>query len=619
MSEREAIERLLQDDQVNDGASALGELWRRDPSLRTASFVVSTFQALRDRISMVPYRVAIARSFTVEPLIPLLRAEAFVSGIDLAVHVGDFNAYAQELLDAKSGLYEFAPDVIVLAVQTRDAAPDLWHDHARMTAAARQAAVRRVIDRLRDFIQAHRAHSRAHLVIHTFEVPPRPAAGLLDGQTAGGQAAAIQRINEELKSLSEEYPGVFILDYDALVAAHGRLRWHDHAKWAAAASPIAAEHLIHLAREWMRILHVLTGKVAKVLAVDLDRTLWGGVVGEDGFDGVQVGAEFPGVAYQSLQRTLLDLHARGILLAVCSKNNADEALQVLDTHPGMLVRRSHFSAIRINWEDKSKNLRDIASELNVGTDAIAFADDDPVERELVRQQLPEAIVISLPNDPMEYAATLAGHAAFERLALSDEDRARSALYAAQQQRAALERAASTREDVYWSLHQEVHVGPVTAATVRRVSQLTQKTNQFNLTTRRYSEQEIADMARRPACQVLTARVLDRYGDNGLVGVAITADTGTVCRIDTFLLSCRVIARTIETAFLANVVSCARQRHLHEVQGWFRPSGRNAPAADFYQRHNFERIDADGEHVLWRLELSRGDVPCPPWIRLICVE
>ena len=619
VSERDAIDGLLKAGRVGAAVSALGDLWRRDPSLRTAAVVVSAFEAMRERLSLMPYRVAIARSFSVEPVIPLLRAEAFACGLDLAVHIGDFNAYAQELLDGESRLYAFAPDVIFLAVQTQDAAPDLWHDYLRMTPEARDAAMRRVVTAMADVIRAHRAHSSAHLVVHTLELPQQPAAGLLDAQSPGGQGATIHAINEQFRGLAQVHAGVYILPYDGLVARHGGLRWHDRGKWAAAAVPIAAEHLVHLAREWMRVLHPLTGKVAKVLAVDLDRTLWGGVVGEDGFEGVQIGPTYPGAAYQSFQRVLLDLRERGILLAVCSKNNPDDALRVLDQHQGMLVRREHFSAIRINWDDKANNLMAIAAELHVGTDALAFVDDDPVECELVRRQLPEATVIALPDDPNAYAATLADQPVFERLVLVAEDRARSVYYETERQRARLEESASTREDVYWALQQEVHVAPVTSATIARVAQLTQKTNQFNLTTRRYSEQEIAELASRPECRVVAARALDRYGDHGLIAVAITRDLGPLCHVEAFLLSCRVIARTIETAVLSHVVASARSRGLAAVQGWFRRTRKNAPAADFYQRHGFAAIEENGDDCLWRLELSRGDVLCPPWIRLIAAN
>jgi HAD superfamily phosphatase (TIGR01681 family) len=214
-------------------------------------------------------------------------------------------------------------------------------------------------------------------------LPALPSHGIFDAQSEVGQATAIREINEKLRQIARGHNGVYILDYDSLVARHGRVRWHDERKWLMARLPVSAENLVHLAKEWMRFIHPLSGKICKALVTDLDNTLWGGVVGEDGPDGIQLGPEYPGAAYQSLQRVLLDLYRRGIILAVCSKNNTSDAMEVLEEHPGMILRPRHFAALRINWNDKAENLREIAAELNIGIDSLAFLDDNPVERERV--------------------------------------------------------------------------------------------------------------------------------------------------------------------------------------------------------------------------------------------
>ncbi len=229
-----------------------------------------------------------------------------------------------------------------------------------------------------------------------------------------------------------------------------------------------------MAREWMRFIVPLSGRTAKVLVVDLDNTLWGGVIGEDGMAGIKVGAEYPGAAFQSLHRALLDLSRKGILLAVCSKNNLDDAMEALEKHPGMLVRAKHFAAMRINWTDKAQNLREIAAELNVGIDSLAFVDDNPFEREQVRAALPEVTVIDLPKNPLEYAAAVRNCAAFERLALSAEDQQRTGMYAAQKQRAGAEQSFQSKEDFFRFLEQEAELEPVSDLTLARVAQLTQK-------------------------------------------------------------------------------------------------------------------------------------------------
>jgi FkbH-like protein len=329
--------------------------------------------------------------------------------------------------------------------------------------------------------------------------------------------------------------------------------------------------------------------------------------------GIRLGADYPGAAFQELQRALLDLSRRGILLAVCSKNNPADAMEALSTHSGMILQPRDFAAMRINWNDKAQNLREIASELNIGMDAIAFLDDNPVERQQVREQAPEAIVIRLPEDPMEYAQTVRDCPWFERLTLSEEDRQRGDFYAAQRERVELEQTVTSREDFYRSLEQVAEIAPVNPQTLARVAQLTQKTNQFNLTTRRYSDQQIAEMASCPGCRVWTLRVKDRYADNGLVGVAILRTEAEICEIDSFLMSCRVIGRTVETALLAHLAADARQQGASLLQGWFLPTKKNAPAQEFYRDHGFEMADRTEEGVLWKLDLHEKEIRTPEWI------
>jgi FkbH-like protein len=551
----------------------------------------------------------------VEPVVPLVRAAAFVNGIDLNVHVGQFNAYVQEILNKDSSLYSFAPDIVIFAVQTRDLAPELWSRYPELTALDIQKVVDRALTDLDHWIKAFRSHSNAYLIVHTLEAPLFPSQGILDSQSSSSQVAAIQKINDEIRHIATRYTGVYLLDYDAMIARHGRARWYDERKWLTVRMPIAADHLKDLADEWLRFIHPLVGKTCKALVTDLDNTLWGGVIGEDGVEGIRLGVEYPGAAFQAVQRALLDLHQRGILLAVCSKNNIADAMEVLEKHPGMLLRPEHFAAWRINWNDKAVNLREIATELNIGVDSLAFLDDNPVERERIRSDLPEVTVLDLPDDPMEFARVLRRSPVFERLALSEEDRERGRYYAGQRQRLELERSASSLEDFFRSLRQEIKISSVTPATLLRVAQLTQKTNQFNLTTRRYSEQQIAELAKNPAWKVYAIRVKDRLGDNGLTGVVITHDAQDLAEIDTFLLSCRVVGRTVETAILSFLIDQARRRGRTHLQGWFSPTKKNDLAKEFYAQHNFHAVEQNGRGELWSLDLDKNEIACPEWIQL----
>jgi FkbH-like protein len=279
----------------------------------------------------------------------------------------------------------------------------------------------------------------------------------------------------------------------------------------------------------------------------------------------------------------------------------------------MLLRPQHIAARRVNWQDKAQNLREIAAELNLGLDALAFLDDNPVERQSIRTQLPEVTVIELPTDPLQYEQAIRSCAVFERLSLSAEDHERGRYYAEERLRGELQQGTANLEDFYWSLRMEAVIAPVTESTMGRVAQLTQKTNQFSMTTRRYSEQEIATMAADPRYAIHTLQVRDRFGDNGLVGVAIMRQDGIVCEIDTLVLSCRVIGRTVETALLATLAEAAMARAASVLAGWFLPTKKNAPASEVYQSHGFSCSATRDGASRWELDLTTQRITPPAWI------
>jgi FkbH-like protein len=613
---RSELEEGLEAGNALHAEAVLREVWAAAPSHANAAFVVHRFERIREALPLRRCKVSVLRSFTVEPLIPLLRATGFVNRLDLDVRVGGFNTYVQEILDPESELYGFAPEVVILAVQTRDVVPQLWHEFADLDDEAIDAAVVETGKLYERLVDSFRLEG-ASLVLHTLEVPPIPSRGfLLDAQSERGQVEAIRQVNRKLGELARSAPNVALVDYDGLVARRGREAWFDRRKWLTSRMPIAATEQIHLAEEWVRSLHALTGMVCKVVAVDLDNTLWGGIVGEDGLDGLSLDDEYPGAAYRELQRALLDLHRRGIMLAICSKNNHDEAAEVLERHPGMLLRREHFAATRINWSDKVTNLVAIAGELNIGVDAVAFLDDNPVERELVRRLLPEVTVVELPLDPMDFADAVRSSPVFERTTLTNEDRSRGRYYAEERQRRELEQGVDSVEEFLRSLNIQVEIARLSRASLARAAQLTQKTNQFNLTTRRYTEQELSDLAASPSARVYTLRAADRFGDSGVVGVAILRFDPEACEIDSFLMSCRVIGRTIETAFLSRLVEEARSVGAPKIVGRFIPTAKNTPASDFYPSHRFSMGPSRDGSSEWELDLGKSTVEPPSWIEVV---
>jgi FkbH-like protein len=614
---RSRIDALIDEGRCLEAKAALAAYWQRDSNPAVAAFVNGRADRIRGRVPLVPCRIHVLRSFTVESAVPLLRAQAFAGGIDAVVSVGEFNTYAQDILDPASSLYATEADVVVLAVQARDLCPALVSRFADLEPEEVRSAIEQVVASYERWFGAFRSRSSAHLIVHLLEIP-EPSHGILDAQIEPSQRGAITTINERLRAACRAHRAIYALDINATIARRGRDHWQDERMWTTVRMPIAGRELIHLARDWARFLHPITGRVAKCLVCDLDNTLWGGVIGEDGMTGIRLGTEHPGAAFQALQRVILDLAQRGVILAIASKNNIDDALEVLRTHPGMLLKPEHFAALRINWRDKATNLREIAAELNIGVDSLAFIDDNPVERTWVSEQLPEVTVIDLPTDPYGYARALREAMVFERLTLTAEDRERGRQYAEQRVRAELQAQAGSIEEFYESLAQEVDIAHVTPMTLARVAQLTNKTNQFNLTTRRYSEQQVQEMADSPDWRVYSIRVRDRFGDNGLVGVAIAhyvrEPDRVVCELDSFLLSCRVIGRTVETSFLATIIEEARQHDATLLRAWFLPTKKNAPAKDFLATQGFMKIaDADGTQT-WEFDLTTGTIEFPRWMR-----
>ncbi|MGH9853454.1 MAG: HAD-IIIC family phosphatase, partial [Blastocatellia bacterium] len=335
---RQQIEERLARQNYRQAYAYLTELWQARSTPAMASYVLNQVAVLRNHLPLVPCRLAILRSFTVEPLAPMLQASAFAAGIDLTAQVGDFNTYAQEILDPDSRLYQFAPDVAILCIQTRDIAPDLWDSFTSLSENKINAAVSRVADTFDELVAQFRRNSQAHLVLHNLELPPTPSQGALDSQITTSQVAAIEQVNQRLRQTVSKHRGVYLLDYDGVVARYGRSRWTDERKWLTMRTPIAANAMVELVNEWLCFLHPITGRVCKALVVDLDNTLWGGVIGEDSIEGIKLGNEYPGAAYLSLQKAILDLYHRGIILAVCSKNNYADVMAVIENHPGMLLR-----------------------------------------------------------------------------------------------------------------------------------------------------------------------------------------------------------------------------------------------------------------------------------------
>lgn len=616
MTPQESQQRVRDVLQAGDSAqlrAVIGDYWMQHRSPATAAWLTRTLKSHRGRLDLPGCRVAMLRSFTVEPSVPMLTAAALAGGIDLEIHVGQFNQYALEILNPQSDLYAFQPDITILAVLTEAIAPELWTGFNILDDASLGHVVDRVTDEYRTLMQTFRQQSDATLIVHTLEPPRWTSNGIADTTAAVSQRAAITEINSRLRRVARDIDGICLLDHGALVQELGARHWYDDARGHAMGLPMSTEAVDMLTHEWMKYIHALTTAQCKVLVCDLDNTLWSGIVGEDGPEGLRMG---PGTPHRQVQQAALDLFHRGIILAACSKNNHDDAWDVISSHPDMLLRPEHFASIRINWQDKPTNLQEIAAELNVGIDSLAFLDDSPTERLAVRTMLPQVTVLPATDDARQYATLIRGEPRFERAWLTVDDRRRGAMYAGQRERRALRETTTDLNTYLHSLETVMEIVRVDPLTVERIAQLTQKTNQFNLTTRRYTPQQITSFDQSTDSEVLGFSVSDRFGDNGIVGVAILTYTDSSAEIDTLLLSCRVIGRSVETAMLATIAEMSRARGCNTLKASFIPTAKNAPAESFLPDHGFV---LDEESAAWRRSLEESLPEVPRWIRVASTE
>lgn len=569
---------------------------------------------------LLPLKVAISRNFTVDAMLPVFEAELARSGFHVTLHVGEFDAISQDLLDPRSPLYEFQPDFIILAQWLETLAPRFATRFLSLSAAEAEAETARIVADLRGYLTAIRSHTRVPVLINNFVLPAHPTLGILDSQSDHSERGSVARLNERLLQAAHEFSDVFIVDLAALVSRIGYAQAIDERYWHLGRAPLSRVASTQLAREYVKFVRALRGLVRKCLVLDCDNTLWGGVIGEDGMQGIKIGTTYPGSGYLAFQRELLNLKDRGVILAICSKNNEADVREVLRSHPEMLLREEHFAAWQINWDDKATNLRRLAEQLNLGLEAFVFVDDSRFECDFVRENLPQVEVLHLATEPFTFTSLLGSGAYFDSLTFSSEDRSRTEQYQAEAQRKALEASASSLPDYLARLQIVATIALADDLTIPRIAQLTQKTNQFNLTTHRYSEGAIRSYRDDPNVDVFSMRLRDRLSDLGLIGVAILKyEQAGVASIDTFLMSCRALGRRAEDCLLAHCLQAARNRGCQRVQGRYIATPKNAQVADFYSRSGFKSISDAADTSSWEFQFDRDVFSPPDFVQVEGVE
>jgi len=620
LDHRAAVRTHLEGGELQAAQQSARLLLQEQPSLINFRFLRQLITALPSGgLGLKPYKVALVSSFSIEFIHDSLIAYGFVNGLRIEIYQPGFGMVNQEMLDSNSGLYAFVPDVTVLAIEGEDWLPDVYTHFmdADTAGASFEAVVKGFRQQLAALVTTFRATSSSPLLVHNLALPRQRRAGIAGLRLPRSQAQLVTDLNRSLLEMAANTVDVHTVDYAALVGYFGVQQWYDARMRLYAKAPIANSMLGNLSLEYMRYFRALSGLTKKCLVVDLDNTLWGGVIGEDGIDGIQLGPNYPGSAFVEFQRAVLDLYRRGVILAIASKNNPADVDAVFQNHRFMLLRKEHFAQTQIHWEPKSESLKRIAKGLSIGLDHMVFVDDNPAECAQVRRELPMVTVIHLPSRPELYAETLYAEGLFDTLSLSDEDRRRGQLYQQRAQAETMLAASGNLEDYYRDLAMELTIAKVDQSSLARATQLTQKTNQFNLTTIRYSEAEMAERMADANWLAITVGVRDRFGDNGIVGVMLAHAASDSLNIDTFLLSCRVIGRTVESAMLAHLCDAALARGIKKLSGRLVPTEKNVPVRDLFDKHGFSKLTEDATGTTtWELDLTHGPVPCPAWFKTV---
>jgi FkbH-like protein len=543
----------------------------------------ATVRKCRQRFGpMRKIKVALLGSSTTSFLRSVLDIQFLRDGIAADFYEAPFGTYMQELLQPASGVKQFEPDFTVLLLNWRDLgfSNDLSDSDYTMH-----------LNRITESYRATQDNLRGKLIQIGFTPPPLDGNNALSSLLPEGKSRKIRRINEELFSAASGR--VLVIDAERIAASFNG-GWEDPFLWssakvypAPAALPILGEHIVSVIRADI-------GLSRKLLVLDADNTLWGGVIGEDGLDGIRLGPPSAiGERYLEFQQYLNELSNRGVLLALASKNNPEDVICALTRHSSAVLSPDDFVSFKVNWDDKSDNIRQIASELQLGLDSFVFLDDNPAERSAVRRELPDVIVPEISGEPSESIAALERGLYFQAVRLTQEDKARSASYRATAKQAAVAGSAGSVDDYLASLNMSIDCGSVDAETITRVAQLINKTNQFNLTTPRYSQEQVHAFMTSPSYWCRWYRLRDRFADHGLIGVLIARLADKTWALDTWLMSCRVIGREVESFMFRDLISAAANSGASRIVAQYVPTAKNNLVAKLLPNLGFVAEDSGG--------------------------
>ena len=569
--------------------------WYKDFTLPEAQSLTKHLEQLSP--SKHVFRLGLIHTYTSDLLDPWFNFHAAIQGIDLCTYHAPYGMNIMES-QTNSGLFNHNPDLTLFLLTQEDLHPEFVTSFPDLNNEHKASIIEETVKYVLGILTKFRSNIPGQIVLTILPRIQPVALGLYDAQTSHSENVWWTSLKEAIASeLADKIESSMFLDMDQVLIELGRSQFFDLRFWYTSRFPFTTQAANEFAKRVLSLATISKFPKAKVIVLDADNTMWGGIIGEDGINGIALGPEYPGNTYVDFQRRILDYQKRGFILAICSKNNSDEVMDVLENHPHQVLRTHHFATKRINWLPKHENIISISEELNLGMDSFIFVDDSAHECAAVRSQLPQVQVIQTPSKPVDIPSCLEQVSRLEILSLTKEDLQKTQLYAQEIQRRNLQDSISTSGgsiDAYLtSLEMKMNICFDAKEHISRLAQLTQKTNQFNLTTRRYDEKQLMHFIESEHLLVCSFSLKDIFGDSGIVGLAIFKNTHLhETEIDTFLMSCRVIGRQAESAFLLSILDHLASNGITNIVASYSKTAKNSLVENFYKDHGFT-LEEDG--------------------------
>src|SRR6266702_2073533 len=563
-------------------------------------------KSLRRQLSaaegLQPIRIAVLGGSTTNEVVDLLEVFLLAGGFRPVFYQSEYGRYYEDAVLDSTDLLAFLPDVVYIHTSCLNVQqlPPVNSSSTEM-----QSYVDAELGRYKQIWSSIEQNLPAQIIQNNFELPPYAILGNMDSVSNGGATRFFMELNAAFARAAEADPRLLLQDVHSLSARIGLNNWFDRDRYFSYKIAVTTEASVAMARSLSSIVRAIYGKSRKVLVLDLDNTPWGGVIGDDGVDAIQIGRETPvAEAYTAFHEYCLSLRQRGILLAVCSKNNEEVARQGFE-HPDSVLKLDHFSCFKANWEPKHENLLAIARELNLGVESFVFIDDNPAERAIVEAQVPGVAVPNVGSEGSRFAEIIEEGRYFEPTSISQEDLSRAALYQSNAARTSAEAKFANYGEYLDSLEMTAEIEMFKPIYLDRIAQLTNKTNQFNLSTRRYTLAEMESISKDPGYLGIYGKLSDRFGDNGLISIVLGRRDDDLLHLDLWLKSCRVLKREMELAMLDAVADHARAMGIHTLRGYYLPTKKNGMVADHYEKLGFEQFSTDPEtgSSVWTLSLA----------------